>query len=156
MNDKHELITGLLQCMRRLIDKHARLDDSPLHFAEGVVISPREIRTVEFIGIGDSTNVSDVAAHFHFTKSAASQLVTRLVKRGFVSKRTSAQSGKEVSLTLTSQGREAHRKYEAMVQELAAETMSRLETFSLHQISTASVLVEVMEGIVDERLKKFG
>lgn len=155
MNDKHELITGLLQCMRRLIDKHARIDDSPLRIAEGVVLSPREIRAVALIGDAGSANVTEVATHFHFTKSAASQLVTRLVKMGLVSKQASAQSGKEVLLTLTGQGREAHRKYSDMMQEMTTETINRLETFSMQQISTASVLVEVMEGIVDERLKKF-
>lgn len=155
MDDKQQLIKDLLECVRRIIDKHIHIDEKPLAFDADVTLSPREIRTVELLGRGVATNVSEVAAHFHFTKSAASQLVSRLVKRGFVFKETSPHSNKELLLSLTPQGHKAHQIYAEMMREHRNELYKRLGAFSLHQVSTAAVLLEVVENIVDERLKRF-
>jgi len=154
MDDKKQLIDTMLKCTRRIIDKHARIDDLPLHFEDGMDLSPREVRTVEFIGVTGGTNVTAVAEHFHFTKSAASQLVARLVDRGFVRKQASARSNKEVLLTLTPSGVRAHQAFESLMAEHLKRLHERMEAFSVHQVSAASVLLEVMEGVIDETLER--
>lgn len=145
----------MLGCVRRIIDKHTRIDEKPLRFNKSVALSPREIRTIELIGRMGSANVTEVAEHFQFTKSAASQLTARLADMGFVSKEASPHSNKEVRLSLTPQGRKAHKLYDEMMQEHLGELHRRLGAFSLRQVSTAAVLLEVVENIVDERLKRF-
>ena len=154
MDDKQELIQNIFRCTRRIIDKHTRIDEQPLRFDNDVVLSPREIRTVAFIGDKGEANVTDVAAHFHFTKSAASQLITRLVKNGLVSKETSPHSNKELRLSLTPHGRKAYQVFEKLMRDHHEEFNRRIDAFSLQQVATAAVLLEVMESIVDDQLKR--
>ena len=154
MDDKQQLITDIIRCMRRIINKHTSIDEIPLRFDDKVVLSPREIRTVELVGQRGAMNITEVAEHYHFTKSAASQLVARLEKMGFIRKMTSAHSNKEIQLSLTAQGQKAYCMFDAMMKEHMEEFYRRIGAFSLQQVSTAAVLLEVMESIVDERLKK--
>ena len=154
MTDKLQLITDVLRCMRRIVETHVQINESPLRFTDDIVLSPRDIRGVDFIGNNDAVNVSDVAAYFQFTNSAASQLVARLVKMGFVDKQTSAHSNKEVRLLLTPQGRKAHQVFTTLMHKHTDELMRRLDAFTVQQISTASVILEVMESVFSEQCKK--
>ena len=154
MEDKQELIKDVLQCVRRIVEKHVQINESPLRFSDDIVLSPRDIRAVDFIGNAGAVNVSEVAAHFHFTKSAASQLVARLVGMEFVDKQVSAHSNKEVRLSLTARGRKAHQVYTDLMREHMGELMRRLDAFSVQQISTASVMLEVMEDVFGEQCGK--
>lgn len=154
MAAKQELIDGVLQCVRRIVEKHVQLNESPLRFSDDIVLSPRDIRAVDFIGVNGAVNVSEVASHFHFTKSAASQLVTRLVRMGFVDKRVSEHSSKELHLSLTLQGEKAHAVYTALMEEHVNELKQRLDAFTVQQVSTTSVMLEVVEGVFAERCKK--
>ncbi len=153
MEDKNELVQGVLKSLRRIIDKHIQIDELPLPFAEGVVLTPRESRAVDLIGSREHINVTEVGTHFGFTKSAASQLVTRLVKRGLVVKRLSAHSNKEFQLLLTDEGIRARHAYQAFHAAHVADLSQRLGAFSVQQVATAGVLLEVVESIVDARLK---
>lgn len=154
MNEKRQLIEAMHLRVRRIIDKHTRIDEQPMEFDGDVVLSPREIRALDMIGGYGATNVSDVAEHFHFTNSAASQLAKRLVNLGLVDKRTSAHSNKEVSLSLTPRGQKARMAFQDTMRGRLNDFYDRLSAFSLPQISTTAVMLEVMEDIVDERLRE--
>jgi DNA-binding MarR family transcriptional regulator len=156
MDEKKQLIKAMHLRMRRIIDKHTLIDEQPMRFDDDVVLSPREIRAVDLIGDKGSTNVTNIAGHFHFTKSAASQLVNKLVKIGFVDKRPSTRSNKEVSLSLTPKGVNARMAFQETMRGLLNDFHDRIHAFSMQQISTTAVMLEVMEDIVDERLQNTG
>ncbi|BCS88119.1 MarR family winged helix-turn-helix transcriptional regulator [Pseudodesulfovibrio sediminis] len=141
--------------LRRIVDKHVRVDEQPFSLSDSVKLSPREVRAIEFLGQSDTVNVTNVATHFHFTKSAASQLINRLVKRDLVNKEVAPNSDKEYRLTLTADG-------EAARQLIADMNQSRLDMFleAIHDFSdkettaTANVL-GALEKLVDRRLRQF-
>jgi DNA-binding MarR family transcriptional regulator len=156
MEDKNELVSDVLTTLRRIIDKHTLVDEMPMTFERDVVLTPREIRTIDLIGNRTETNVTDVGNHFRFTKSAASQLVTRLVKRGLVEKDRSPHNSKEYLLSLTSEGIRAQQVYQKFHAAHVDDLRQRLSAFSVQQVATTSVLLEVVESVVDERLKSLG
>lgn len=142
--------------LRRIVDKHTRMDDHPFRLDDSVKLSPREVRAIDFLGQGGPINVTGVARHFGFTKSAASQLINRLAKRGMVSKELSEHSDKEYQLTLTPQGRKAHEAIEVMDRERLETFLDVISRFSGREIAATAAVLEQIEAMVDERLKRFG
>lgn len=155
MTDKQELIRSMFLRMRRIIEKHNRMDDQPFRLDDRIRMSPREVRAVEFIGRTAEANVTDLARHFNFTKSAASQLVSRLVEHGFVVKETAEHSDKELRLSLTLQGVKAHRLFDAIMRERRDTFFERTGAFPTEQIAAAAAVLEAIEGVVDDGVKRF-
>jgi len=69
-----------------------------------------------------------------------------------VEKHYASHSNKEYRLRLTELGKEAFQLHKRVHGEHMAGMVARLETFSLSQIATVSVVIEVMESVVDERM----
>jgi DNA-binding MarR family transcriptional regulator len=107
---------------------------------------------VEAVGEQEPLSITQLAFHFGITKSAASQMVSKLVKRGFVVKRQAVQSNKEFELSLTPLGWEVFAAHERFHGKDMAELVGRLSAFSLSQIATLSVLLEALAGVMDKRL----
>jgi DNA-binding MarR family transcriptional regulator len=86
------------------------------------------------------------------TKSAASQLISKLVQKGLVTKEQSAHSGKELQLTLTELGWQAYELHEEHHGKNIGEIAKRLDAFTITQITTSSQILDVIEDVLDERL----
>ncbi|MEZ4528735.1 MAG: MarR family winged helix-turn-helix transcriptional regulator [Desulfobacterales bacterium] len=121
---------------------------------EGVDITTKEIHTIQAIGENEQINITGVAAHFGVTKSAASQIVAKLVEKGFVKKAYAAHSNREIELSLTELGWLAFHAHERFHGKDMAHITERMGAFSLSQIATISVLFDVIENIMDERLSR--
>ena len=121
---------------------------------EGLEITPAEGHTIQAIGEHESINVTELGAYFGVTKSAASQIIGKLSKKGFVKKAASEHNSKELRLQLTQKGWEAFRVIQKYRGRHFKDIIERLGSFSLSQVATASVLLEVIEDVMDERLKQ--
>jgi DNA-binding MarR family transcriptional regulator len=152
METKEELIAAMTRKLLRIINKHARIEELRIRFDEGVELTPKEIHTIQAVGEQKQINISDLATYFGVTKSAASQIVAKLAEKGFVDKRPAAHSNKEIQLSLTDMGWRAFSAHERIHGKHMADLVSRLNTFSLSQIATTTVLLEVIEAVIDDRL----
>lgn len=152
METKEEFITAMSRKLLRILNKHARLEELRIRFDEGVEVTPKEIHTIQAIGEHKQINVTDLAAYFGVTKSAASQIVAKLTDKGFVEKRQAAHSNKELQLCLTELGWRAFHAHERFHGKHMADLVNRLSAFSLSQIATTSVLLEVIESVLEDRL----
>jgi DNA-binding MarR family transcriptional regulator len=152
METKEDLIVAMTQKLMRILNKRAHIEELRVRFDEGVELTPKEIHTIQAIGEHKQINVTNLADHFGVTKSAASQIVAKLVGKGFVDKRQAAHSNKELELSLTELGWRAFQAHERFHGQHLAELVNRLSAFSLSQIATTSVLLDVMESILEERL----
>jgi DNA-binding MarR family transcriptional regulator len=122
--------------------------------AEGIEVTPSEAHTLQAIGELESINVTSLGDHFGVTKSAASQIVSKLAKKGFVKKALSEHSGKELRLEMTEMGRQAFEAIQKFRGRHFQDIIKRLGSFSLSQIATAAVLLDVIEDVMDDRLDK--
>ena len=155
METKEDLIRALVYKLARIINKRSRIEALRIRFDDGAEFTPREIHTIEAIGKHENINVKELGDRFGVTKSAASQLVSKLERRGFVVKKHAAHSNKELRLSLTDSGWRAFHAHKRHHKMHMADMVAKLETFSLSQIATTSVLLETIEDVMDSRLDHF-
>ncbi|WP_196772880.1 MarR family winged helix-turn-helix transcriptional regulator [Pseudodesulfovibrio alkaliphilus] len=156
MSVQQDTRVRMYERLRRIVEKHAAMDERPFRLSDTMALSPRDVRTIEFLSQKGTFNVTSVADHFRFTKSAASQLVNRLVRRGVVHKEISPHSDKEYHLRLTDAGLEAYRLVQAMDQDRLEAFLGKIDGFSRQQIETAGAVLEAVEKMMDERMEQSG
>lgn len=154
METKEDMILSISRQLMRIINKQGRIEKIPTQLAEGIEVTPSEAHTIQAIGEYESINVTALGNHFGVTKSAASQIVSKLTKKGLVKKTMSAHSGKELRLELTETGHHALAMIIKHRGQHFKNIINRLGSFSLPQIATATVLLDVIEDVMDDRLGK--
>eukprot|EP00831_Metopus_contortus_P013992 TRINITY_DN15739_c0_g2_i1.p1 TRINITY_DN15739_c0_g2~~TRINITY_DN15739_c0_g2_i1.p1 ORF type:complete len:231 (-),score=29.67 TRINITY_DN15739_c0_g2_i1:366-1058(-) len=155
MTLKQDTRIQMYERLRRIVEKHAVAEERPFRLSDTVALSPREVRTIEFLKQIGPFNVTNVADHFQFTKSAASQLVNRLVKRGLVCKEMSPHSDKEYHLSLTEEGLEAYRLVQTMDRQRLETFLGKIDGFTRQEVETAGTVLEAVERMMDERIERF-
>lgn len=152
MDTKKDLIKTTIRQLLRITSKYSRIEKLPIHVNGDVEITTREVHTIQAIGEKNHMSVTDVASHFGVTKSAASQIVGRLTKKGFLKKAQSPHSNKELQLSLTELGWLAFRAHERFHGEDMNTLINRLDAYPMQQIAILSVLLDAIGAIMDERL----
>ena len=154
MESKEEIIKSISRRLMRIINKQGRIEEIPVRLGDGIEVTPTESHTIQAIGQNSSINITDLGAHFGVTTSAASQIAAKLTKKGFVQKTAAEHNCKELRLKLTPLGWRAFEAHENCHGRHLADIAGRLDAFSLSQVATALVLLEVIEDTLDERLAK--
>jgi len=147
---KKKIVNNLMQVTR----KFAEVETFPIKVTDEISVSTREAHAIESIGENRCVNVTEVANYFGFTKSAASQLISKLTRQGFVAKKQAGHSNKELQLSLTSlgwQAFEAHAKMHGRDLKQVLETMDSVEISVLIKLNE---LLGNMNTIMDGRLTK--
>ncbi|RQW84470.1 MAG: MarR family transcriptional regulator [Geobacter sp.] len=152
METKEEFIRSAIRLIQRIAHQYARIEEMPLRFDEDGEVTTREAHIIQAIGEAAEMNVTGLANRFGITKSAASQMVSKLVRKGFVEKRPAPHSNKEFLLSLTERGRLVFDAHERLHGREMDELIVKLGTFSLSQIATLSVLLDVVGTTMDSRL----
>lgn len=152
MDKKPPHIKATVFQLTQVARKFAQIESLPIMVEEGLVISTREAHTIQSIGDKSCINVTDVANSFAITKSAASQLVSKLTGKGFLVKQQSAHSNKELQLSLTPLGWQAFEAHEHFHGKDMNRVVSSMEKFSTEDIATLNTLLITLNTIMDERL----
>lgn len=153
METKKDLVRSSVARLLRIAKIYARIEELPIPVGDDDKITTKEAHAIQAIGDNEDINITDLGNHFGITKSAASQMVTKLVKGGYVTKDVASHSNKEYVLSLTKSGWEAYEAHEKFHGKDMEYLVNNLENFSLSQIATISVLLESMGNVMDERLK---
>jgi len=147
---KKKIVNNLMQVTR----KFAEVETFPIEVTNDISVSTREAHAIESIGENRCFNVTEIANYFGFTKSAASQLISKLTRQGFVVKKQAGHSNKELQLSLTPlgwQAFEAHAKMHGRDLKQVLETMDSVEISVLIKLNE---LLGNMNAIMDGRLTK--
>lgn len=154
METKEELIRSSVQQLVRIARKYARIEELPISVDGGGEVTTREAHIIQAIGEDKKLNVTNLANRVGITKSAASQMATKLTLKGFIEKMQAPHSNKEYLLSLTHSGWQVFHAHEQFHGKDMAELVNRLNAFSLSQIATISVLLDAIGAVIDERLAK--
>ena len=154
METKEELIKSTIRQLLRIAKKYSSIEGLPVPVDGDIEITTAEAHTIQAVGEGEQVRVLDIATQFGISKSAASQMVAKLIKKGFLDKRQSPHNSKEFPLSLTELGWQAFHAHERFHGKDLSELLNRLSAFSLSQIATISVLLEAIGDIMDERLSE--
>ena len=147
-------MTNVLNALQDLVRIQARIEDTPLSYEADVRLTPREIHTIQAIGDREGINVKNLGNHFGVTKSASSQLVSRLADRGFVDKRPAPDNNKEIRLVLTDKGRLAQRVHELTHARYLDDLAHRLERFSKAELETVASFLATVRTCMTEHANR--
>ena len=112
-----------------------------------------EIHTIQIIGTNPCINSTDLAACMGVTKSAVSQKVNKLIKKGLVRKTQLPADARESALELTDlgwKGFHAHERfhnqiYEAVRQHFGESFETKLNTFGITMMDLNEILTQYVQ-----------
>ncbi|WP_419781804.1 MarR family winged helix-turn-helix transcriptional regulator [Maridesulfovibrio sp.] len=154
MSNKEEAIKHMTGRLMRIINKHLRIEGQPIPIADGVELRPGEVHCLQAIGLNEGSNLKSIANVLGVTKSAISQMVGKLEKRGFMRKERAPDNNKELLAYLTDSGWEAFRKHQEFHERHMQNLLQRLDEFSDPQLAGTSAILSVIETVVDERMEE--
>jgi len=128
----------------RVVNKYNIIESQPLDFGTRELLHPSEIHFIEAIGKNDGNTVSELSQNFCITKGAASQMVSKLNKKGYVDKTVSAYSRKEIVLTLTLKGETAFLGHEKFHKEMDRNFIKE-GSLGKEQLMEFKVMLDKME-----------
>lgn len=118
---------------------HTYGGESPLHLSE--------VHTIVEIGTHSGINVSSLARKQGVSRSAASQMVSKLVKKGFVQKSVSPETDNEVVLQLTVSGEAVRQRHETQHHWLEGHLAEILAGYPPELLSALGHLAEEVEQL---------
>lgn len=142
----------LLDSLKSISNMHMLIENEEIVFADDIKVTPKEIHTIQAIGNCKQINVTDLGNIFGVTKSAASQLVSKLTRKGFVKKVNSAHSNKERMISLTELGWQAFEVHERFHNDHIDNVISNLGSFSEVEIINALEVIRAIESIVERKI----
>ena len=89
-------------------------------------VSPVQLRALTALRQKGEANLAQLAEEIGITVSTASRLVDRLVAAGWVHRAPSASNRREISLTLTDEGKRLLRRYDRRRVALLKEALERV------------------------------
>ncbi len=152
MDTKKDLIKSTIRQLLKISTKYSRIESMPIQVNDGMAITTREAHVIQAIGEKKQMSVTDLAGHFGVTKSASSQIVTKLADKGYLQKSQAPHSNKELVLSLTELGWQAFRAHERFHGKDMEALIKHLDAYPMQQIATLSVLLEAIHATMNERL----
>lgn len=101
-----------MELLEKAIHLYNRIENKKRDFGLGYEMSMKEIHTIQYIGDYPGINLKTLATNQGVTKGAASQMITRLIKKNLVTKERGTNSEAEIVLTLTKEGQRAYKGHE--------------------------------------------
>lgn len=151
--EKNALIQTAILRFVRVANQYARSESLPIRLDEKTEITTREAHMIQAIGEASEPTVTDMAARFGVSKSAASQLIERLREKGYIEKSQVPDNNKELRLSLTETGWVGYRAHERFHGEDKERLIRRLDAYPAAQIQTLIVLLEAIGEILGNRLE---
>lgn len=152
MTKPEESIQHLTGRLMRIINKHCRIEELPIRVGKNSGLTAKEVHCVQAIGTNEGINIKNIGDTLGVTKSAASQMVGKLEKKGFAKKEKAADNDKEILASLTEKGWEAFEAHQEFHERHLHTLVKRLEEFPDTQIALATAILAVVETVVDERM----
>ncbi len=127
----------VIHVFEKTMNKYIATEKKPLDYGVGCLLYRAEIHTIDAIGGHAQINITGLSNYLGVTKSAVSQMIDKLVKKGMVNKHVLSKSDTEVALSLTDNGKQvyaghaAHHKefYHAIDQILATVPEEDIKVF---------------------------
>lgn len=152
MHNEKDSVQHLTGRLRRIIDKHRRIEELPIRMGISSGLTPRELHCIQAVGASEGANIKGIGDALGVTKSAASQMLSKLEKKGFIRKEKSADNDKEIQAYLADAGWEAYKTHQEFNERHQRTLKKRLQDFPDSQIALASAILAVVETVVDDRM----
>jgi len=136
----------------RILNKMDAMEKCPRDFGSGDLLHCSEIHTVMAIGRHPAITVTELSSVLGISKSAISQMITRLEKKNLVERTRRPGNEKEVLLRLTPHGTIAYHGHEQHHAKVFARMQERLGNLTPEQIRFVAGFLAAIEETADEFL----
>jgi DNA-binding MarR family transcriptional regulator len=144
----------LYQTWMRVWNKMNVMENFPRDFGVDDPLFLSEIHTIQAIGNTPENNVRIIAGILGVTPSAASQVISRLTRRGLVRKIRGVRNEKEVSLELTDEGLSANNAHEEIHAQVYTRIAERIGDLDEQERATIARVFSAFESVYDERIEE--
>ena len=134
------------------LEKYSRIARMPLDLGTGETLYPQEIHVVSAVAGADGTSVSELSRRFGATKGAASQMVGKLVRKGYLTKRRDPHKGSRLIVEATEAGRAVHEAHMAFHAEHDRAFFSWLAGLCRQEYEVFAALCAEMDHWMDSYL----
>ena len=134
----------------RVLNKMEAHERSPKDCGSGDLLHCSEIHTVMAIGKNPDINLTNLSQLLGITKSAISQMVSRLAKKDLVEKHRDPANDKEVLIRLTPRGTIAYLGHEQHHAKIYARMQQNVGDLTEDELALILRFLAAIETTVDE------
>ena len=144
----------LYRMLHRISQKMNSVERASFDFGlpESLLLS--EVHTLQAIGNTPDNNVGIIAALTGVTPSAASQVITKLAKRGLVEKLRGVRNEKEVLLKLTPKGLVVYHNHEKIHAVECDRIYQAIGSLSIEERTALARVFSAIEAYYDKRFRE--
>lgn len=154
MNLFLEKIEKIAEQSELLIHKYTQYESISRDYGLGYEMTMNEIHTVAFVGNNKGLNLKTLADGMGVTKGAASQTISKLVKKGLITKERSEKSEAQICLSLTSEGRKAYEGHLEHHRKSGKKWYGALLELTEQEIDNFLNVCAYLNNALDEELKE--
>ena len=140
----------LLNRIMKFVNLSIQMEKIPQYYGTDELYYKLEIHTIHIIGEKPGINVTEIAKYHGISKSAVSQVIKKIEKKGDIYRYKAPDNNKEILFKLTDKGKKAyngHIKYHMKIDEPIVE---KLETISDEKLKAFEEVLDIFE---DRKLK---
>lgn len=126
---RDDTLENLCDFFNQTVNQYAKFEKETHCFGTDVPLHLSDTHTIVAIGKHPDINIITLSRLQGISRSAASQMVSKLVKRGFVKKEVSPKTDNEVLLNLTEAGEKVYCAHEAQHQWLRGKLAAVFEKY---------------------------
>ncbi len=150
---KADKIHDFKETFLRIINKFKVLEKIPIDHGTGDLLYASEINTLEIIGDSPGINLTQLAQKKGVTKSAVSQIVTKLVNKQLVIRNQSPDHEKVFFLELTDAGKVAFKNHEKFHEKYDSPMIEKLLGMNNEQLDLVVGTFKMLESTIDSYLE---
>lgn len=139
----------VVHTFEKVMNSYVATEKRPHDYGVGFSLYRSEIHTIDAVGRDEQVNITELAQMLGVTKSATSQMIDRLVKKGLVDKTILSKSDTEVALTLTTMGQTVFRAHQESHRMFFAYIKESLSTVSECDIDAFLDIMEKLRAFID-------
>jgi DNA-binding MarR family transcriptional regulator len=152
--NKKQALSNLIASFTRNVNKYNEFNKKPYNPGGDHLIHPSEMHTLNSIATYNGLNISELGKKLGITKSAASQIVIKLEKKGMLEKHFSPESNKSIFVTLTKSGEAAVRHFRNSQDEIFSLFTDALKKTDEEKILFIQQVFDSIEQNFDAKLSK--
>lgn len=141
------------ELMERIINKYNRTQNIKRKYGTNEELSRAEIHTINLIGENPEINITKIAKEQGVTKGAVSQMISKLIKKGFIVKSISPNSEAEVRLQLTEEGIIAYKEHRKYHEQSGEIFFSTLRNMSDQEYNEMVKILKEFDELLDKTIK---
>ncbi len=146
----------MMESWIRILNKMDAIEKCPRDFGSGDLLHCSEIHTLMAIGRHTDINVTELSRFLGISKSAISQMITRLLSKNLVEKIQNPIHNKELIIRLSAKGMIAYLGHERHHAKIYARITRKLGPMNDEQFQFLSKFLQAIEETTDECMKEHG